>query len=568
MKKEEILTLEVAKELLASFLSKKELPPLPDLPPPPPPVEEDGLPLWRSANESLPGEDAHYISLGPPPPPLPEQESIEFEKKTKREKFLAHGVTASLRQSEREYINFLPKFEWSISGAAMPDLTPFTQIETDAIGLLREAIGNGLNLWGSPLLYDFLIEPLHLCMVEKLEIKSDTDDDGVDFSYQITFKSGKVWHLDTHSIKERGLPYIIWETMFVAENLISLPEGIRHHDPGSFCLLKVEVPTGRITWRFRWKMGNETVFKILQKFKSEKVEKVLYEMFVSPQLDLRFKSACFFRKGRWKKRKRKVYKDKICTLFCEGGDWESENWFDGGGDFDCGDFHALKTILFGPKLEKVKSSDSGKHLKILFDTNADRVQFEYCGQKYVIEDLGKWDHGESRSYSLSKEILHNLDEFECSDSAQQQEGVYHYSSLRKLSAVAAWSVFSQAIHAKHTEGDWFELFLPNVSELNTEVADILSSCDMVFLDLGGLREMNSEVAACFANKGIKGETGLNLSGLRSLSDSVAESWSKYRGTLGLDGLVELSENSAKLLSKCEDELYLPEHLETKVLKYR
>ena len=85
MKKEEILTLEVAKELLASFLSKKELPPLPDLPPPPPPVEEDGLPLWRSANESLPGEDAHYIFLGPPPPPLPEQESIEFEKKTKRE---------------------------------------------------------------------------------------------------------------------------------------------------------------------------------------------------------------------------------------------------------------------------------------------------------------------------------------------------------------------------------------------------------------------------------------------------------------------------------------------------
>lgn len=84
--------------------------------------------------------------------------------------------------------------------------------------------------------------------------------------------------------------------------------------------------------------------------------------------------------------------------------------------------------------------------------------------------------------------------------------------------VAAWSVFSRAIHAKHTEGDWFELFLPNVSELNTEVADILSSCDMVFLDLGGLREMNSEVAACFANKGIKGETGLNLSGLRSLSD--------------------------------------------------
>ena len=34
------------------------------------------------------------------------------------------------------------------------------------------------------------------------------------------------------------------------------------------------------------------------------------------------------------------------------------------------------------------------------------------------------------------------------------------------------------------------------------------------------------------------------------------------------GLVELSENSAKLLSKCEDELYLPEHLEAKVLKYR
>lgn len=60
-------------------------------------------------------------------------------------------------------------------------------------------------------------------------------------------------------------------------------------------------------------------------------------------------------------------------------------------------------------------------MKILFDTNADRVQFEYCGQKYVIEDLGKWDHEESRSYSLSEEILHNLDEFECSDSAQQQE---------------------------------------------------------------------------------------------------------------------------------------------------
>ena len=60
MKKEKILTLKIAKELLASFLSEKEsLPPLPSLP--------------------LFGEDAPY---------------------------------------------------W-ISGAAMPDLTPFTQIETD-----------------------------------------------------------------------------------------------------------------------------------------------------------------------------------------------------------------------------------------------------------------------------------------------------------------------------------------------------------------------------------------------------------------------------------------------------
>lgn len=264
--------------------------PCPPLPPP-----HGG---WRSADESLPGEDAHYISLDPPPPPLPEQEFTEFEKKTKGKMFLFHELLASLRQHNMGDRNLLDSDGMPFQFTAMPDLKPFTQIETDANPLLREAIGNGLNLWGSPLLYDFLIEPLHLCTVEKLEIKSDTAFDGVHFSCQITFKSGKVWHLDTHSIQERGLPYIIWETMFVAENLIFLPEGIRHHDPGSFCLLKVEVPTGRMTWRFRWKMGNETVFKILQKFKSEKVEKVLYEMFVSPQLDLRFKSACFFRKGR------------------------------------------------------------------------------------------------------------------------------------------------------------------------------------------------------------------------------------------------------------------------------
>ncbi|HAW19231.1 MAG TPA: hypothetical protein DCX14_03530 [Flavobacteriales bacterium] len=137
MKKEKILTLKIAKELLASFLSEKEsLPPLPSLP--------------------LFGEGDPHIALAPPPQ---EQESIEFEKKTKREMFLVHGVFASLRQSEREYIKCLPQFGWRISGTAMPDLTPFTQIETDAIGLLREAIVNGVNLWGSPLLYEFLIEP-------------------------------------------------------------------------------------------------------------------------------------------------------------------------------------------------------------------------------------------------------------------------------------------------------------------------------------------------------------------------------------------------------------------------
>ena len=71
MKKEKILTLKIAKELLASFLSEKE-------------------------------------SLPPLPP--------------------------------------FPQFGWRISGTAMPDLTPFTQIETDAIGLLREAIVNGVGL--------------------------------------------------------------------------------------------------------------------------------------------------------------------------------------------------------------------------------------------------------------------------------------------------------------------------------------------------------------------------------------------------------------------------------------
>jgi len=490
MKKEKILTLKIAKELLASFLSEKE-------------------------------------SLPPLPP--------------------------------------FPQFGWRISGTAMPDLTPFTQIETDAIGLLREAIVNGVGLWGSPLLYEFLIEPLHLCMVEKLEIKSDSYSDEVWFSYKITFRSGEVWQDQGIAHSDGIRNFIIQDTIRVAENLISLPEGIRHNDYGSFCLLNVEVPTGRITWRFRWRFGNETVFKILQKFKSEKVEKVLYEMYVSPPLDLRFKSASFLKNGRWEKRKRKVYKDKICALFCEGGDWENENYFT---DYVDEDFHTLKRILFGPKLEKVKSSDSGKYLKILFDTDADRVQFEYCGQKYVIEDLGKWDQEESRSYTLSKKDLHKLDEFECNDSAEKQLLDHDYSSLRKLSVVAAISFLSRALNAKHTEGDWFELFLPGVYELNTEVADILSRCDATYLDLGGLREMNSEVAACFANKGIEGETWLSLSGLRCLSEPVAKSLSKYRGTLGLDGLVELSENSAKLLSKCVDELYLPDHLEAKVIKYR
>ena len=402
-------------------------------------------------------------------------------------------------------------------------------------------------------------------MVEKLEIKSDSYSDEVWFSYKITFRSGEVWQDQGIAHSDGIRNFIIQDTIRVAENLISLPEGIRHNDYGSFCLLNVEVPTGRITWRFRWRFGNETVFKILQKFKSEKVEKVLYEMYVSPPLDLRFKSASFLKNGRWEKRKRKVYKDKICALFCEGGDWENENYFT---DYVDEDFHTLKRILFGPKLEKVKSSDSGKYLKILFDTDADRVQFEYCGQKYVIEDLGKWHQEESRSYTLSKKDLHKLDEFECNDSAEKQLLDHDYSSLRKLSVVAAISFLSRALNAKHTEGDWFELFLPGVYELNTEVADILSRCDATYLDLGGLREMNSEVAACFANKGIEGETWLSLSGLRCLSEPVAKSLSKYRGTLGLDGLVELSENSAKLLSKCVDELYLPDHLEAKVIKYR
>ena len=82
--------------------------------------------------------------------------------------FLFHELLASLRQHNMGDRNLLDSDGMPFQFTAMPDLKPFTQIETDANPLLREAIGNGLNLWGSPLLYDFLIEPLHLCTVEKL----------------------------------------------------------------------------------------------------------------------------------------------------------------------------------------------------------------------------------------------------------------------------------------------------------------------------------------------------------------------------------------------------------------
>ena len=544
MKEDKTLTKKIAKEILSPFLAKKQ-----SLPPPPDPEEPNPTPL--------PPEELEILMD-------PDRFSEDYES----------GEPESLTEDQER--------------GCGPDLSGFTRIEPGAIGLVREAIAEGLSLWGSPLLYDFLIEPLHLNMVEKLEIKWDGAGDDGYFSYRVFLRSGQSFDYETESpnfIINWGCPEKrqIGEALGVAYTLISLSRGCEL-DSGSLGILTVEVPIGRITWQFRYR-EKECLIELLETFRKNNIEKARYELIPcpngnsspnDPQRDLRtkfcedfefrLKSASFFRNGKWSKRKRKIYKEKLSSLFWR---WRFDDEF----YTEWGDLDRLVTKLFGPKLEKVKSAVSAKPLTILFETNLGKVQFEYEGEKYVVDDLGQLDPAdESQSQVLDQKIINRLEEtdpyydFSLSELSNSEAenlskfkatlGFWHLTELGDAAAeffsnheggldFSLTELSDAAIESLSKSKGQLSLGL---TELSDAAADSLSKHEGGCLSLHGRLTELSDTAAESLSK-YKGD--LNLHGLTELSDAAAESLSKHKGDLNLSNLTELSDAAAESLSKHE-----------------
>ncbi|MBF94124.1 MAG: hypothetical protein CMH58_03065 [Myxococcales bacterium] len=134
-------------------------------------------------------------------------------------------------------------------------------------------------------------------------------------------------------------------------------------------------------------------------------------------------------------------------------------------------------------------------------------------------------------------------------------------SITTLEAPAA-EILSKRSHPTGTRG-YDMLDLNGLTELSDSAAESLSKYRGESLSLRSLTELSDAAAESLSK--IKGQ--LNLNGLTELSDAAAESLSKHKECLSLEGLTELSDAAAESLSKHEN-LGLDCGLEEQVAQYR
>jgi hypothetical protein len=96
------------------------------------------------------------------------------------------------------------------------------------------------------------------------------------------------------------------------------------------------------------------------------------------------------------------------------------------------------------------------------------------------------------------------------------------------------------------------IYLPNLEDLAPDVAQVLAS-GTHYLTFPGLKQITNEVAEILANQ--QGES-LSLDGLSELSDEAAYLLSKYQGSLSFDGITELSDVAAEHLGEHRGDLSL------------
>ena len=89
--------------------------------------------------------------------------------------------------------------------------------------------------------------------------------------------------------------------------------------------------------------------------------------------------------------------------------------------------------------------------------------------------------------------------------------------------------------------------------MDDDAAEVLASYDDVDLELVGLTSLSHLAALALTNQK---NGSLNLSGLTSLADDIAEVFSSYNGYLCFDGLESLSDVGAVALAKSAGSLYL------------
>ena len=120
------------------------------------------------------------------------------------------------------------------------------------------------------------------------------------------------------------------------------------------------------------------------------------------------------------------------------------------------------------------------------------------------------------------------------------------------------------------------VFIDDFTEIDDEAAQILVSCycddEMEYcpsfpgdLDLNGLIELKESTAAILS----RALLDLQLNGLTEISDEVAANLSRFECCLQLNGLKDLSDEAAKSLAVIEEHnLFLPNEISDRVTKFR
>ena len=113
------------------------------------------------------------------------------------------------------------------------------------------------------------------------------------------------------------------------------------------------------------------------------------------------------------------------------------------------------------------------------------------------------------------------------------------------------------------QDDEFDLYLGEVTSLSAGAAKLLAQYKGHYLDLLGLASLSDAVAQELAHH----QGYLNLGGLTSLSDASAQTLARHRGSLNLGSLSSLSDAAAQALARYQGDLHLPNDLSKRVRYY-